>query len=235
MSRRFFIALMLLLPAVCSLVLWRQHRAIGEIRAERSARFTRENTTETPPSPPPLAATPVPQPRPSSELLRLRDEVGRLRDELQKPDRAADLQKQAQVEDWSAVHSGNRPSQHSDFLYFTNASKAGFATPDAAFQSFHYMMRHQSEEPLTDTRMKEIWDVPGDFDDPNSRYSIDLGEGIGGEIGYRIVGREQMAPNQIRLTIDFERRDGSSFRREKILVENGGRWRIRPAALSRQP
>jgi hypothetical protein len=48
-------------------------------------------------------------------------------------------------------------------------------------------MRNQAKEPLNPTWMKQLWDVPDDFDEPGAGYSIDIGEGMGGEDGYRVV------------------------------------------------
>ena len=94
-------------------------------------------------------------------------------------------------------------------------------------------MRNQAKEPLDNTRMKDLWDVPDDFDNPGAKYSIDIGEGIGGEVGYRIVSQQTMAANEVRLTLDYENVDGSSFRREKVLIEDRGRWRVRPVSVTR--
>lgn len=174
--------------------------------------------------------------RPSSELLRLRSEVTLLRRDLESPTHTLQpISRNQWAEDWALVHSGPKPSEQPGFALFTSLTNAGFSTPEAAFQSFNYAMRNQAREPLNDTRMKELWDVPDDYDDPNARYSINLGEGMAGEIGYRIVSREMVATNQVRLTIDYEKPDGSSFRREKVLVENHGRWRMKPAGLTRAP
>jgi hypothetical protein len=175
--------------------------------------------------------------RPSAELLRLRNEVTLLRQELEASVQPSwqPLSSSESAADWALVHSGPKPSENPGFLHFTNLVKNGFATPEAAFQSFNHAMRNQHLERLDNTRMKELWNVPDDFDDPNAKYSINMGEGMGGEIGYRIAGQESITPNQVRLTIDFERKDGSSFRREKILVEKDGRWRMEPAGLARAP
>lgn len=80
--------------------------------------------------------------------------------------------------------------------------------------------------------MKEIWDVPDDFDDPNAKYSINLGSGMGSEFGYRIVTQESISTNAICLVVEYEKPDGSSFRREQVLVQTNGRWRVKPAGVT---
>lgn len=88
--------------------------------------------------------------------------------------------------------------------------------------------------PLDSTRMKEIWNLPEDFDDPNAKYSVDIGQGIGPAIGYRIVSKEPLGSNQVRLVYDYERRNGSSFRHEKVLIEKNGEWRLQPVRVTKK-
>jgi hypothetical protein len=44
-----------------------------------------------------------------------------------------------------------------------------------------------------------------------------------GGTGYRIASREVLNTNTVRLTIDYEKEDGSSYRRQKVLVEHAGK------------
>jgi hypothetical protein len=210
--------------------LQRQRATLAEMRLTSSAR----GAAAQPRSQDKSAPTPdLEQPeRPSADLLQLRSEVTQLRRDLEAPVPRPTPPKEW-AEEWSLVHSGPKPSQYPGFGYFTNLANVGFATPENAFQSFNFAMRNQQNERLTDARMKELWDVPDDFDDPDAKYSIHMGEGMGGEIGYRIVQQERIATNQIRLTIDYEKPDGSSFRREKVLVQKEGRWRVKPAGVTR--
>jgi len=168
------------------------------------------------------------------ELLKLRAEVTRLRQELDASTPRAQAIAHA-ADEWAHVWAGVRPSQQPGFTYFTQVAPAGFGTPEAAFASFQHAMRHQDTEPIVPSRMKDLWDVPDDFDDPNARYSIDIGAGIGGELGYRVVHQERVDSNQVRLVTEMENPDGSSFRQERILVQRDGRWRLKPEALHRQP
>jgi hypothetical protein len=115
----------------------------------------------------------------------------------------------------------------------TQVVPAGFATPEAALQSFHYAFRHQTKEPLGSTGMKEIWDVPDDFDAPGGGYNIDLGLGYGGETGYRVAGQEKLADGVVRLDVEFEKDDGSWYTRQMIMADHGGHWRVRPVRVWR--
>lgn len=173
-----------------------------------------------------------PASHPSIELLKLRAEVTRLRDELES-DQASIRQVRRAADDWALVFGGTRPSGQPDFVHFSNIVAAGHATPAAAFAAFQYAFRHQTETPLTETRMKELFDVPDDYDDPAARYSIDLGPGFGGEFGYRIVRQERIDAERVRLVLEMENPDGSSFRQERVFVERDGRWRLQPAGLRR--
>jgi hypothetical protein len=78
----------------------------------------------------------------------------------------------------------------------------------------------------------EFWDLPEDFDQPPG-YNLNLGEGFYSGIGYRIVETERLSSNTVRVTIDYEKQDGSSYRRDKVLVQTNGRWRLKPASVMR--
>lgn len=210
----------------------RQQSLLAEARSNLNARAALAAPTQQSEDRPTNAPS-LPPERPSPELLRLRNEVTLLHRDLEKPPPPL-LSQERQAEDWALVHSGVKPSEQPGFRHFANLTNVGYATPEAAFQSFNSAMRNQHKEPMNNTRMKELWDVPDDFDDPDARYSIDLGEGMGPEFGYRLVGQELIATNQVRLTIDFEKPDGNSFRRQKVLIEKNGRWRMKPARVTRE-
>jgi hypothetical protein len=176
----------------------------------------------------------APAPRPSPELLKLRAEITTLRRELKEAAPERRISRSSQTQEWAQIHSGPKPSEQPGYHSIDELKEAGHATPEAAFQSFLYVLRNQHKEKLTATKMKEIFDVPEDFDDPNAKYSINLGDGIGQEIGYRIVDQQFVASNAMTLTIDFEDRDGGSFRQDRTLIQRDGRWRINPARVSRE-
>ena len=59
------------------------------------------------------------------------------------------------------MHSAAKPSEQAGFVSFANVKNVGFATPETAFQSFNFAMRHQGQEPIDDTaRTMELWMVP---------------------------------------------------------------------------
>jgi hypothetical protein len=230
MKHRLFTGLLVALTAVGLWEVWRQEHAIGQARAALAARAGVVGSTlrsgQQSSAPPEL-----PAPVPSKELLRLRGEVTVLRQELATVV-PIDQGQTDSSDDRELVYGGPHPSDYPDFVRFGGLTNAGSATPEAAFQSFHVAMANQIKEPLTPTRMKELWDVPDDFDQPPG-YNIDLGEGLYGGSGYRIISREEIATNGVRLTIDYEKEDGSSYRRERTLIEHRGRWRMQPAAVTR--
>lgn len=229
------IAAMALLILGVALLLW-QRRELAGLRAHLETRRSHIAPAVTEPAPPPLDSN-----RPSSELLRLRAEATALRAELARARAstsapAASAEKLRAVEDdWALVHSGPKPSSFPDYRTFGSMANAGFATPEAAFESFQFFMRHRDEFLMDDhQRTKLLWDVPDDFGDPNGDCcNIHLGEGIGGELGYRIVRRETPAPGVARLVLDFEHADGTSDRHERIFVERNGSWRLKPVSISR--
>ncbi|MDB6036607.1 MAG: hypothetical protein JWM99_448, partial [Verrucomicrobiales bacterium] len=97
--------------------------------------------------------------RPSASLLQLRAEVTALRNELDSPI-PAQISKEQAADDWTLVHSAAKPSEQPGFVSFANVKNLGFATPETAFQSFNFAMRHQDKEPVDDTtRTMELWDV----------------------------------------------------------------------------
>jgi len=229
MKRYPFPALISLVLGLSALIFRAQQKSLQEINVDLAQNNVLQKHDRFPVSSEPqkLAAT-----SPPVELLRLRNEVGTLRQKLETPLPREFSKSQAET-DWAFVHGGNKPSQQPGYRSFQAAANVGFDTPEAAFQSFHFAMRNQSQEPLNQSRMKQLYDVPDDFDQPGVNYSIDLGQGIGGEIGYRIVEQKQVSPKDVRLSVDYETRGGGSFRRETILIEKNGQWRIRLAGIRR--
>jgi hypothetical protein len=72
---------------------------------------------------------------------------------------------------------------------------------------------------------------PGSDQPPG--YNIHLGEGFYGGKGYRVVSRRLLATNTVELTVDFEKNDGTSFRRDRLLIEHNGHWRLQPMSVTR--
>jgi RNA polymerase sigma factor (sigma-70 family) len=127
-----------------------------------------------------------------------------------------------------------KSSVRQDFLYFTNLSDVGFATPEAAVESWHEAIMNQGVRPITPERMKDLWNLPDDYDDPTARYAINTGKGFGGEIGYRISNQSQIASNQVQFTIEYEKRNGSLSRDERTWIKRDGHWRLQPVRIKRQ-
>ena len=237
MRKRSFAVLQLLSVAVGLTVIWRQHTIVRHLRAERTPRVdpssspsVRENG-----QPPESVSDPSPTApsRPAVELLRLRAEVSRLRAEWES------LTPQAQTaireaDEWNRVWEGPKPSDRPGFRRFSDLASEGWATPEAAYGSFQHAFRNQSTNALTSTRMKEIFHLPDDFDDPKARYSINMGAGMQG-IGYRIAQSELVEPGQVKLTLEIENANGTSFREERTLIQSNGRWRVKPEGLQRMP
>lgn len=231
MRTALFLLAILLLLALGGFTLLQQQRQVASLRAQ----LQRASTWQTSNSSNHVGPSPVPQPESAtkeSELLRLRGEVSLLRRDLEATAAGA-LSRRRAEDDWALVHSGAKPSDYPDFVFFTNCVSAGFGTPATALQSFYSAMRNQAKEPLNPTRMKQLWDVPDDFDEPGAGYSIDIGEGMGREDGYRIVSQEPTGSNGLILTLEFELPDGSSSRRNVTMVERTGLWRMKPARVSR--
>lgn len=154
-----------------------------------------------------------------------------MRAEQQKRSVAMHLQRRAF--EWKELFQGPKPSEQEGYVTYSGVTNAGYADPVRALQSFYFVMARGMHErqALTPTKVKEIFDVPDDFDDA-AGYNIHLGEGISG-IGYRVVESEDLGGGQVRLTIDIENPDGSWSRRERLMVQNGGRWRVKPARVWR--
>ena len=220
----------LLLVLVCAAGLWMFCSQRQALAAARTARSERNGAAPSPKR----AGDSRPsadQPSPSSELLRLRGEVGVLRRQLAETDPQEQIRRQY-TNDWNQVYAGPRPSEHPDFFSYKNLADVGSATPDQALQTFYHTMMNQRAAPLTDSRMMELWDVPDDYDQPPG-YNIHIGEGFYGGSGFRIVERQPLSSNSLRVTLDYEKEDGSSYRRDKILVQRNGRWRMKPESVTR--
>jgi RNA polymerase sigma factor (sigma-70 family) len=127
-----------------------------------------------------------------------------------------------------------KKSPPSNLLYFTDLADVGFATPEAALQTYHEAIINQTKRgPLSTTRFKDLWNVPDDFDDPAAKYAINTGWGFGSEVGYRILNQERVASNEVRVVLEYYKRDGSSFQRPQTLIENKAHWRIQPMSIKR--
>jgi len=238
MSLRYFIVLQMALLALGLAVIRYQRAVLHEIHSERASAMAPPplaqslSDSPTPPSHPPADA--MNSARPSLELLQLRAEVSRLRAELD----ALNPQAQAatrEADEWNQVWDGPKPSQSPGFRSFSDMTLKGWASPEAAYESFQYAFRNQPVEALTPTRMKEIFDLPDDFDDPKARYSIDLGAGMQGNLGYRIVETKMLEPGRVELAIEIENRNGTSFRETRTFIQSDGRWRMKLAGIQRLP
>ena len=231
MNPRFFLILLSALGLIAFWLFRQQNHALRSAR-EHLASLSGAHPASTNLVDRDSSATPAPDAGEAHpELHRLRGQVAVLRRELEEHQHAQAAR--AFSNDWQLVYSGPRPSDHPGFIHFTNLVRADFSSPDRALQSWHYAFHHQTDEPLDSSRMKEIWDVPDDYDQEPG-YNIDMGEGLYGGTGFRIVTQETLASNMVRLIIDYEKDDGSSHRRERILVEKNGRWRVKPARVWRQ-
>lgn len=226
MKLQFFIPL-LVAWMVAAIAVWlRQHT---EIEALTCASKERPASRAVAADPRGNGRTASPGASPSRELLKLRGEVALLRGERQKKSVAMHLEKRAR--DWKELYQGAKPSELEGYVSFSKAANVGFSTPTLALESFYFVMGNQEREPLTRTKSKEIFDVPDDFDDAEG-YNINMGEGVSG-VGFRVVESEDLGGGQVRLTVDFENPDGSWSRRERLMVLNRGRWRLKPARVWR--
>ena len=227
----FLLGLVLLLAAGVFTLFWQQRQVVS-LRAQFVERSAAQHVSSSPAQVQPKPVLKSGRATEESQLLRLRGEVSLLQRGLNSVSAGA-LSRRRVEDDWAMVYGGAKPSAYPDFMFLTNCGSVGFSTPASALQSFYFAMRHQDKEPLTPTRMKQLWDVPDDFDEPGARYSIDIGEGTGGEDGYRVVNQERSGSNGVRLTLEFERQDGSAFRRNVTFIERNGLWRMKPAQVSR--
>lgn len=228
MSQRPFFLLISAWLIAGGAAFWYQRTALRHAQAALADRSNSvRNAQSSRGGDPPAAASASP----SAELLRLRGELGVARRELD--DHLQAEAARAYTNDWQMVYSGPKPSELPGFVTFKDLVPHQFETPDKALQSWHYAFDNQHTEPLDSTRMKEIWDVPDDFDQEPG-YNLNMGEGIYGGTGFRVAARETLATNVVRLIIDYERQDGSSYQRERILVQRNGRWRVQPESVTRQ-
>lgn len=233
MRLRNFVALQALLLVLGLGVIGYQYRQRRQLQAHEETALP-ATTASRPDVPPSAPRASVPEPSPSLEVLRWRAEVSRLRAELDAltPEARAATR---ESDEWSEVWEGAKPSHQYGFRRFADLIPEGWASPEAAYGSFQHAMRHQTTESLTPARMKEIFDLPDDFDDPRARYSLHLGAGMQGNLGYRVVRSEPLEPGKVKLILEIENTSGSSFREERILVRSGERWRVRPERVERLP
>lgn len=227
MTTRKFTIVLLMIAAAGGLILFLQDRAISHTRNVAFVADAPEN---------PVTHESNNTSIPSPALLQLRNEVAMLTKQIQEN---SPLSRSPQslagrwTSEWEEIHSGPMSSNQPGFVSFKNLSNPGHATPAQAFESFQFALRNQSKEPLSETKMKEIWDLPDDYDDPKAKYSINIGRGISSETGYRVVREETISTNEIKLILDYSTADGASLRDERIVVFRNGKWRLKPAGLSR--
>jgi hypothetical protein len=80
--------------------------------------------------------------------------------------------------------------------------------------------------------MKDYWDLPDDFDDPNAKYALNIGEGIGREVGNRVAAQEKVASNQVRLTMDWNVPTAVRRVTKNCSWKGKGQWRLAPVSLT---
>lgn len=166
---------------------------------------------------------------PSLELLRLRGEVAVLRRELRGtnapavplPDRAM-----ARSDREYVYALSKRPSEQPDFHPAGEARFAGFKTPENTVESYFFRMEDQKTNPLDPA---DLWDVPKEFD---RGWTLNLGALPNPGSGYRIAAQRWISAEEVTLTLETQRSDGTPSDAEITLVWREDRWRIRPHSVT---
>jgi hypothetical protein len=190
-----------------------------------------------------------------NELLRLRSEVTRLRQQV-KGLTAASSRPQPPVTAPPPPAAGAAADRAAGgtvsdgFLPAELWADVGFGTPEAAFQTMHWAMRHGDQE-----RMKQALFVPaGALPEGAEPVGVDMiavpADGPSGAMlstgavpsdqavtmplpeltGSRIVSRQDVSPAEVRLTVENQHADGTRLSAQMNFRRVGSEWKLAPPA-----
>lgn len=172
----------------------------------------------------PSAPAPAP-PNPSDELLRARGEVARLqRERLENPGRTSSPNAGANLD----PNDPSDPSTHPDYRTADSLQNRGFATPDAALESFLWHFAKPGRlKPPTEGGMDLLWNIPDRPAPRGFHRRIDLGFGFARLEGFRIRARREISPQEVAFEIDRKENDHNVIEIRRF-VRVGDVWKCEP-------
>lgn len=191
-----------------------------------------------------------------NELLRLRAEVTRLRQQVNELAKAAPAPPPTVTSvrpspGAPGLASTPTPAAPDGFLPADQWADVGLATPEAAFQTVQWAMRERNFE-----RIQQAMLLPGDAI-PAGAQPIGLDmiaaspEGVGGiplaagepspdqaittalpELtGSRVVSRQDVSPEEVQLTIENQHADGTRLPGQMTFRRVGDEWKLTPTLI----
>lgn len=191
-----------------------------------------------------------------NELLRLRSEVTRLRQQVKDAAMAA-ARSQApptasvpQPTESSAPSAPGGPGSDG-FLPVEQWADVGFGSPEAALQTMHWAMRHGNQE-----RMKQALLMPaGTGPEGAESVGVDMirvpAEGASGGMlsaggvpsqeavtiampeltGSRIVSRQDVSPEEVQFVVENQHADGTRLSAQMSFRRVGSEWKLAPTVI----
>lgn len=191
-------------------------------------------------------------PEEHNELLRLRSEVTRLRQQVK--DLTA---RSSPAPQWSSVPlRPSEPAPHTaaanaltgEFLPAESWADVGFGTPEAALQTMHWAMRHGAQDRMNQALLLPAGTVPAGAEGsgldmialpadhatdgaalatppPSAQPSI---VAMAELTGSRIVSRHDVSAEEVHLTVENQHADGTRLPAELTFRRVGGEWKLAP-------
>lgn len=235
-----------------------QHRELDRVRLEaeaarvaasEAAGLKRENERLTRAN---ADATPSLSREERNELLRLRAEVARLRQQVKQLPGTAPRPQPASPSPTQSAGPAQAPvavvPASDGFLPAEQWADVGLGTPEAAFQTLHWAMRHGNQE-----RMQQAMVVsPDAVPEGATLGGVDMLSGgvpagasgspaqatttaLAALAGSRIVSRQEIAPDEVQLTIENQLADGTRLPAQMHFRRVGNEWKLAPTVTQWPP
>lgn len=185
-----------------------------------------------------------------NELLRLRGEVTRLRQQVKQLTAAASLG-QPPV---PTAPAGPTPAPATAtgggglFLPAEQWADVGLGTPEAAFQTLHWAMRHGNRERMQAAMLLPVGSVP----EGTVPIGLDMLSGDGAPAGAgaftqatttalseltgsRIVSQQEVSPEEVQLIIENQHADGTRLPAQMQFRRVGSEWKLAPTVVQWAP
>lgn len=210
---------------VLALVQWREIRRLRTQLADvtpiespdRSPAENSANSTE------PRSSSGAPSP----ELLQARATVAQLMRELTvQPDPAADPGRDSHnaSDELERLMQGRTPADHPDFVAAEALQNRGFASPEAALETFWWSYAGRNR----DVKFEDLWWSPTEPAGEGYHYEIFLGQGVGPFTGYRVVSRAQTGPDEVLFTLQRQEQHSVIEEQARFIRTDTG-WKRMPA------
>lgn len=187
-----------------------------------------------------------------NELLRLRAEVARLRQQVKQATGTAPRPQPSVPPPPQSVGPLQVPASvlpaSDGFLPAEQWADVGLGTPEAAFQTLHWAMRHGNQD-----RMQQVMVVsPDAVPEGATLIGVDMLSGgvppvasgspaqptttaLAELAGTRIVSRQDIAPDEVQLTVENQHADGTRLPAQMHFRRVGNEWKLAPTVTQWPP